>query len=98
MRRSQGGDQASTSRSGATAPKALTPAASTSSLDGLTYLELKARQAELQDQRQLLADRRANVARTYESAHDASRAGIGDRLAVMDKSMVQIETDLAAVG
>src|SRR4051812_42639340 len=80
-----------------TAPQAPV-AASQTNLDRLSYQQLRARQAELQDQRQLLADRRANVARTYENATGASREGIAARLSVMDRSMSQIEADLSAVG
>lgn len=74
------------------------PTFSVGRLDVLSYGQLKARQAELQDQRQLLADRRANVAGNYEKATGASKDGIGARLAVMDKSMVQIESELSSVG
>jgi hypothetical protein len=79
------------------APKA--PAApSTTALDGLSYTQLKSRQDELQDQRQLLADRRSTVASTYERATGANKEGIAARLVVMDRSMAQIESDLSAVG
>jgi hypothetical protein len=62
----------------------------------MTYKQLKARFDELQNQRQILANRRENVASQYRSAAGISRDGIGARLQVMDRSMIQIETDLAA--
>jgi hypothetical protein len=74
------------------------PAPSTSAVDGLSYTQLKSRQDELQDQRQLLADRRSTVAGTYEHATGANKEGIAARLVVMDRSMAQIESDLSAVG
>ena len=64
----------------------------------MSSTQLRARFDELQNQRQLLADRRANVAGSYERATGISKEGIGARLSVMDKSMVQIESDLASVG
>lgn len=70
----------------------------TTGLEALSYPQLKARQTELQDQRQALANRRANVAQTYERATGASKDGIAQRLAVMDRSMAQFESDLSAVG
>ena len=64
----------------------------------MSYKQLKARFDELQNQRQILADRRSNVANQYRSASGVSSEGIGSRLQVMDRAMVQIETDLAATG
>lgn len=76
----------------------IAPAAPGSSLDGLSYNQLKTRLAELQDQRQLLANRRSIVSREYERATGTNKEGIGARLTMMDKSMVQIESDLSTVG
>ena len=84
-------------QTGPSAPVVPSPSAATS-LDGLSYSQLKARQAELQDQRQALANRRQNVAQTYESSTGASREGIAARLAVMDRAMAQFEADLSVVG
>lgn len=67
-------------------------------LEALSYNQLRVRQSELQDQRQQLANRRQNVARTYERASGINKEGIGARLAVMDRSLAQIESDLSAVG
>jgi len=74
----------------------VSPTKSAGDLASMTYKQLKARFDELQNQRQILADRRSNVASQYRSAAGISRDGIGARLQVMDRSMIQIETDLAA--
>jgi hypothetical protein len=73
-------------------------ASSATSLDGLSYSQLRTRQAELQDQRQALANRRQDVAQRYERATGANKEGIAARLAVMDRSMAQFEADLSTVG
>jgi hypothetical protein len=80
------------------APAAPTPPPSVGGLEGLSYNQLRTRRAELLDQRQSLANLRSTVAREYERASGTNKEGIGARLAVMDKSMVQIESDLSAVG
>jgi hypothetical protein len=98
MRPDEQGGQGQVIRAAPAAPPPPTPTPSVGSLDGLTYAQLQSRQAELQDQRQALANRRANVAGTYERASGASKEGIAARLAVMDKSMAQFESDLSAVG
>jgi hypothetical protein len=84
----------------AAAPKAPTspPTLAGNPLDALNYAQLRTRQSELQDQRQGLANRRAAVARDYERASGANKEGIAARLAVMDRSLAQFESDLSAVG
>lgn len=82
----------------ATAPPAPTLPPSVGALDGLSYAQLQSRQAELQDQRSALAQRRLDVASRYERSHGANQEGIAARLAVMDRSMAQFESDLSAVG
>ena len=74
------------------------PSGGPGSLDRLSYAQLRDRFNALQSQRQTLADRRSNVAGTYERATGISKEGIGARLAVMDQSMVNIESQLADVG
>ena len=75
-----------------------TPRAATSSgLEGLSYAQLKARLNELQQQRQTIASRREAIAGQYERASGANQKGIGDRLTVMDNSIVGMETNIAAI-
>ena len=72
--------------------------ASVPQLDGLSYQQLKARQDELLSQRQTLANRRQAIGGEYERASGASKAGLGDRISTLDKSIVQMETDIGAIG
>jgi hypothetical protein len=67
-------------------------------LDGLSYQQLKARQDELLTQRQTLANRRQSIGSEYERASGANKAGLGDRIVTLDKSIVQMETDISALG
>ena len=71
----------------------VSPSTGLANLASMSYKQLQARFNELQNQRQILADRRSNDANQYRSATGVSRDGIGARLQVMDRSMVQIEGD-----
>lgn len=82
---------------GSQAPAAPGPASSLARLTELSYQELKARERELQNQREVLIDRRSNVAGQYEAATGVAKDGVADRLRVMDDHLVRIERDLSAV-
>src|SRR5258708_11793494 len=84
---------------GATGPVlAQLPAApSTAGLERLSYQQLRAQLDELQNQRQTIANRRDALSRQYESATGANQQGMAARLTIMDKSIVAMEADIAAV-
>lgn len=78
-------------------------AATTTSLPPrpLTQDEIAAvrdRRAELSNQLTSAAGRRDEIAAQLERASAPARAGLEDRLAVLDKRIVQLETDIAETG
>ena len=66
-------------------------------LERLSYQQLRAQLDELQSQRQTIANRRDALSRQYERATGANEQGIAARLTIMDKSIVAMESDIAAV-
>ncbi len=61
--------------------------------------ELVGQRAELSEQLVSAADRRANLSDQLRSAPDGvSRSGLEARIAVLDKRIIQIETDIASTG
>ena len=59
---------------------------------------IRARRTELSNQLNSAADRRDALAKRLESAEGASRAGLEQRIAVLDRRIVQLETDIAETG
>ena len=59
---------------------------------------LKAKRSELSNQIESAASRRAALARSLPGKEGADRLGIEARLAVLDKRIVQLESDLAETG
>lgn len=67
----------------------------------LTQAEIAAvrdRRSELSNQLTSAAGRRDEIAAQLERASPAARAGLEERLAVLDKRIVQLETDIAETG
>ncbi|HEX2723553.1 MAG TPA: hypothetical protein VHM24_11610 [Gemmatimonadaceae bacterium] len=61
--------------------------------------DLRARRSELSDQLTSAANRRHRLSEEIKSAPEgASRIGLEQRLAVLDKRIVQLESDIAATG
>lgn len=58
--------------------------------------ELRARRSELADQLTRAQNRRANVVTSLEGAEGANRAGLEERLTVLDERIVQLEAEIAA--
>ena len=58
--------------------------------------ELRARRSELSDQLTRAQNRRANVVSSLEGADGANRAGLEERLTVLDERIVQLEAEIAA--
>ena len=73
-----------------TAPALPTPAPS------IAYL--RARRSELSSQLNSASGRRENLLEELKTADAAARPGLEERLAVLDKRMVQLETDIAENG
>lgn len=59
---------------------------------------LRARREELSNQLQSAAARRSQLAEDLKSADDGARAGLQQRIAVLDERIVQLERDIAATG
>jgi hypothetical protein len=83
---SQGGGQATTIT---IPPRPLTQA---------EIAAVKDRRAELSNQLTSASGRRDEIAAQLERAAPAARAGLEERLAVLDKRIVQLETDMAETG
>jgi hypothetical protein len=62
-----------------------------------TYRQLKAQQDELLSQRQILANRRETIGSEYERGTGANKDGLGQRISILDKSIVQMETQIACL-
>lgn len=59
---------------------------------------VRARRSELSNQLTSAADRRDEIAAQLERASETSKPGLEDRLAVLDKRIVQLESDIAETG
>lgn len=59
---------------------------------------LRARREELSNQLQSAAARRSKLAEDLKNADDGARAGLEQRIAVLDERIVQLERDIAATG
>ena len=59
---------------------------------------LKAKRSELSNQLESAASRRARLSRSLEGKEGADRAGIEARLSVLDKRILQLESDIAETG
>lgn len=59
---------------------------------------IRARRAELSKQLNSATERRDDLARKLEDSEGASRAGLEQRIAVLDRRIVQLETDMAETG
>jgi hypothetical protein len=59
---------------------------------------LRARRSELSNQLSSATDRRNEIAKELTTAAGPVRAGLEQRLAVLDKRIVQLETDIATTG
>ena len=74
------------------------PAPALTGFERMTFSQLKRVQSELQDQRQVIANRRGALADSYERTSGANKDGMGARLQIMDNNIVQLEANLAVVG
>ena len=59
---------------------------------------LRARREELSNQLQSAAARRSQLAEDLKNADDGARAGLEQRIAVLDERIVQLERDIAVTG
>ena len=59
---------------------------------------LKAKRSELSSQLESVASRRARLSKSLEGKAGADRAGIEARISVLDKRMLQLESDMAETG
>jgi hypothetical protein len=59
---------------------------------------LKAQRAELSNQLESAASRRARLSKSLEGKEGADRAGIEARISVLDKRILQLESDIAETG
>lgn len=59
---------------------------------------LKAKRAELSNQLESAASRRARLSKSLEGKEGADRAGIEARISVLDKRILQLESDMAETG
>ena len=59
---------------------------------------LRAKRAELSTQLESAASRRARLSRSLEGKEGADRAGIEARISVLDKRILQLESDMAETG
>jgi hypothetical protein len=59
---------------------------------------LRARREELSNQLQSAAARRSQLAEELKNADDGARAGLEQRIAVLDERIVQLERDIAVTG
>jgi hypothetical protein len=59
---------------------------------------LRSRRKELSDQLISATDRRNTLAQEIQSASGASKVGLEQRIAVLDKRIVQLESDIASTG
>jgi hypothetical protein len=74
-------------------------AAMTSALTAEDIIALRARRSELSNQLNSAAGRRASLANELNRTADpAARAGLESRIAVLDKRMIQLESDIAQTG
>lgn len=75
------------------------PAAVTSALTVQDIVALRARRSELSSQLTSVAGRRRSLASELNSTADpAAKAGLEARISVLDKRMLQLETDIAETG
>jgi hypothetical protein len=59
---------------------------------------LRERRAELSNQLESAADRRAEIAEEIKTAEGAAKSGLEQRLSVLDQRILQLETDIAETG
>jgi hypothetical protein len=75
------------------------PAATTAALTIQDIVALRSRRSELSSQLISAADRRSSLAKELNSIADpGAKAGLESRIAVLDKRMVQLESDIAETG
>lgn len=75
------------------------PAAVTRPLTVQDIIALRARRSELSDQLTSAAGRRRNLANDLKNTVDpGAKAGLESRIAVLDKRMIQLESDIAETG
>jgi hypothetical protein len=67
-------------------------------LSAYSAAQLRRMHGELQSQRSELAQRRGTIGEQYETASGDNRAGIGERLRVLDGNIVAYEAEIARVG
>jgi len=67
-------------------------------LSGYSASQLRRMLDELRNQRSDLANRRQTIGGSYETATGDNRAGIGERLRVLDQGIVNYEAEIARVG
>ena len=67
-------------------------------LSKYTAGQLRRMLEELRNQRQQLASRREGISGNYENATGANQEGIGQRLRVLDQTIIDYETEIARVG